>query len=116
MLYMVTTTKIYLVGIHRVILEMTKERLCSVYFFPHWERKHHKLTESQVRNRNLEASVTFFASFLVFFMHEEMWWGLREEGQSYQLDQCWKSTGSHQHGPQGLAAQQLSVGNKMFVE
>ena len=110
-----TTTKIYLVGIHRVILEMSKEKLCPVYFFPYGESKHHKPIESQVRNRNLAPLVTFFAAFLVSFMHEEIWWGLREEGQSDQLDQCWKSTGGHQHGPQGLAAQQLPGGDKTCV-
>lgn len=99
-----TTTKIYLAGIHRVILEMSKEKLCPVYFFPYGESKHPKTIEGRVRNRNLDPSVTFFAAFLVSFMHEEIWWGLREERQSDQLDQCRKSTGGHQHGPEGLAA------------
>lgn len=100
-----TTTKIHLVGIQRVILEIRKEKLCPVYFFPYGESKHHKTIESQVRSRNLEPTVTFFAAFLVSFMHEEIRWRLREEGQSDQLHQCWKSTGGHQHGPEVLAPQ-----------
>lgn len=115
MCYAGTTTKIYLVGIQRVILELSREKLCSVYLFLYGESKHHKTIASQVRNRNLEPSITFFAAFLVSFMHEEIWRGLREEGQSDQLDQCWKSTGGHQHGPQGLAAQQLPSRDKMCV-
>lgn len=108
-----TTTKIPLVDIHRVVIDMSEDKLRP--FFPYGESKQHKTIESQVRKRNLEPSVTFFAAFLVSFVHEEIRWGLREEGQSHQLDQCWKSTGGHQHGPQGLAAQQLPGGDKMCV-
>lgn len=89
---------------------MSREKLFSAL-----GEKTHKPTESQVRNRNTEHSVTFSAAFLVFFMHEEIWRGFREEGQSEQLDQCRNSTGGHQHGPPGLAAQQLPGRSKTSV-
>lgn len=75
-----------------------------------------KPVESQVSNRNLEPLVTSFAAFLVSFMHQEIWWGLREERQSDHLDQCWKSTGCHQQGPEGLTAQQLPGADKVCVQ
>lgn len=70
---------------------------------------------SQARNRNMKPSVTFFAAFLVPFMHEEIWWGLWEEGKGEQLHQCWEPTRGHQHGPQCLAAQQLPGREKKCV-
>lgn len=103
------------VGIHRAMWEMSREKLCPIYFFPYGESKHHKIILSQVRNRHLNPSVTFFAAFLVSFVHEEIGRGLWEEGKHDQLDQCWDSTGSHQHGPQRLAAQQLPGRDKMCV-
>lgn len=103
-------TKIYFVDIHRVILEMSREKL-----FWHGESKRHKPIESQMRNRNPKPSVTFLASFLVSFVYEEIRWGLREEGQGEQLDQGRNSTGGHQHGPQGTTAQQLPGGDKTHV-
>lgn len=105
MFYVGTTTIMDLVGIHKAMLEMSREKLCPIYFFPYGESKHQKMIISQVRNRSLKPSVTFFAGFLVSCTHEEIWWGLWEEGKCDQLDQCWESTGGHQHGPQGLAAQ-----------
>lgn len=107
MFYVGTTTVIDLEGIHRTTWEMSRETLCPTYFFPYGESKHHKMILSQVGNRNLKPSVTFLAAFLVSFLHEEIGWGLWEEGECDQLDQCWESTGGHQHGPQRLAAQQL---------
>lgn len=114
-LYVGTTAIMDLVGIHRTMWEMSRKKLGPIYFFPYDESKHHKMVLSQVRNRNLKPSVTFFAAFLVSFMHEEIWWGLWEEGKGEQLDQCWEPTGGHQHGPQRLAAQQLPGREKSCV-
>lgn len=111
-----TTTIMDLVGIHRAMWQMSREKLCPIYFFPYGESRHHKMILSQVRNRNLKPSVTFFEAFLVFFLHEEIWRGLWEEGKRDQLDQCWDSTGGHQHGPQRLAAQQLPGREKSVLE
>lgn len=102
-----------LVVIHRAMLGISREKLCPIYFFSYGESKDHKMILCQVRSRNLKASVTFFAAFQVSFVHEEIRWGLWEEGEGEQLDQRWEPTGGHQHGPQRLAAQQLPGGENV---